>query len=238
MEVFHQAWTLPARRLLRRRSSTASTGRAARAAYAPRIAGAQTPDEMRRVLNLMVGELNASHLGIARRRRAAAPATSAGSALRFDRARVRATGRAARSPRSSRSVRPRVTPAGRARRLPRRGRRRDDRAARRTSTSCSRTRSTGASLLSVAPHAAGARRARGRRAAGQPGDREGPALPRSGSRSNRAYVAQGERRPARLRAHARHVGGRARRSSTSISTPTTTRATASSSTCATTTAAS
>lgn len=35
-----------------------------RAQYAPRIAGAQTPDEMRRLLNLMVGELNASHLGV------------------------------------------------------------------------------------------------------------------------------------------------------------------------------
>jgi hypothetical protein len=34
---------------------------AVRAQYAPRIAGAQTPAEMRRLLNLMVGELNASH---------------------------------------------------------------------------------------------------------------------------------------------------------------------------------
>src|SRR6185436_13589330 len=32
--------------------------------YAPRIAGARTPDEMRRLLSLMVGELNASHSGI------------------------------------------------------------------------------------------------------------------------------------------------------------------------------
>ena len=38
--------------------------RAVRAAYAPRVAGARTTDEMRRVLNLMVGELNASHSGI------------------------------------------------------------------------------------------------------------------------------------------------------------------------------
>lgn len=37
---------------------------AVRAMYAPRIAGARTPDEMRRLLSLMVGELNASHSGI------------------------------------------------------------------------------------------------------------------------------------------------------------------------------
>jgi Tol biopolymer transport system component/C-terminal processing protease CtpA/Prc len=33
-------------------------------AYAPRVAGARTPDELRRVLACMVGELNASHVGI------------------------------------------------------------------------------------------------------------------------------------------------------------------------------
>lgn len=32
--------------------------------YAPYIAGSHTPDEMRRVMNLMIGELNASHSGI------------------------------------------------------------------------------------------------------------------------------------------------------------------------------
>lgn len=62
---------------------------AMRARYEPQIRGARTPDEMRRLINLMVGELNASHLGIA------APAPSAGQptqtgttgrlGLRFDR---------------------------------------------------------------------------------------------------------------------------------------------------------
>nr|MDQ2667071.1 DPP IV N-terminal domain-containing protein [Gemmatimonadota bacterium] len=33
-------------------------------AYADRVAGARTPDEMRRLMNLMIGELNASHMGI------------------------------------------------------------------------------------------------------------------------------------------------------------------------------
>ena len=56
---------LHARRLLRRQVPRRGLGRGA-AQYAPRIAGAQTPDEMRRLLNLMVGELNASHMGVAR----------------------------------------------------------------------------------------------------------------------------------------------------------------------------
>jgi Tol biopolymer transport system component/C-terminal processing protease CtpA/Prc len=37
---------------------------AVRTRFAPQVAGAQTPDELRRLLQLMVGELNASHLGV------------------------------------------------------------------------------------------------------------------------------------------------------------------------------
>ena len=37
---------------------------ALRGQYLPYIAGAQTPDELRRLMRLMVGELNASHLGV------------------------------------------------------------------------------------------------------------------------------------------------------------------------------
>ena len=37
---------------------------AVRTAYEPRVAGARTPDEMRRIISLMLGELNASHMGI------------------------------------------------------------------------------------------------------------------------------------------------------------------------------
>jgi Tol biopolymer transport system component/C-terminal processing protease CtpA/Prc len=60
--------------------------------YGPLIEGAATPDEMRRLLNLMVGELNASHLG------AGAPMTSAVTAtgrlgLRFDRETYEASGK-------------------------------------------------------------------------------------------------------------------------------------------------
>ena len=55
---------LPARQLLRPGSSTASTGTRCARQYQPRVAGAATSDEVRRLITLMVGELNASHLGI------------------------------------------------------------------------------------------------------------------------------------------------------------------------------
>ena len=37
---------------------------AVRAAYAPRVEASRTPDELRRTLNLMIGELNSSHTGV------------------------------------------------------------------------------------------------------------------------------------------------------------------------------
>lgn len=67
------------------------------ARYAPYVAGARTPDEMRRVIGLMIGELNASHTGIS----AGGPPPGAGAGnaggtgklgLRFDRAAYDATG--------------------------------------------------------------------------------------------------------------------------------------------------
>jgi Tol biopolymer transport system component/C-terminal processing protease CtpA/Prc len=63
-----------------------------RAEYEPLIAGSRTPDEMRRLLQLMVGELNASHLG------ASAPpsgnqASTGRLGLRFDRREYEANGR-------------------------------------------------------------------------------------------------------------------------------------------------
>jgi tricorn protease len=65
---------------------------AVRRTYAARIAGAQSPDEMRRLLNLMVGELNASHMGVAAP--AGGPAPSVGKlGLRFDRAEFETNGR-------------------------------------------------------------------------------------------------------------------------------------------------
>jgi tricorn protease len=63
-----------------------------RATYEPRVAGARTPDEMRRIISLMLGELNASHMGIT------APAqttqTTLGRlAVDFDRAEYESSGR-------------------------------------------------------------------------------------------------------------------------------------------------
>ena len=56
--------------------------------FAPHVAGAGTPDELRRVLSLMLGELNASHMGISAPMAGAADGPPRGSVgklgLRFD----------------------------------------------------------------------------------------------------------------------------------------------------------
>ncbi|GLC28384.1 S41 family peptidase [Roseisolibacter agri] len=57
---------------------------AVRARVAPAVAGARTPDDLRRVLSLMVGELNASHLGV--QAPGGAPPTTGRLGVRFDRA--------------------------------------------------------------------------------------------------------------------------------------------------------
>ena len=60
---------------------------AVRTAYAPRIAGAKTPDEMRRVLSLMVGDMDASHMGVSAPPPPGAPTAATGRlGLEFDRA--------------------------------------------------------------------------------------------------------------------------------------------------------
>lgn len=63
MEVFHQAWSY-LRDHFYDPNFHGVKWDATRAVYEPQIAGARTPDEMRRLINLMAGELNASHLGI------------------------------------------------------------------------------------------------------------------------------------------------------------------------------
>jgi len=63
MEVFNQAWEYLNDNFYDPNFHGANWS-AVREAYAPIIAGARTPDEMRRLLNLMIGELNASHMGI------------------------------------------------------------------------------------------------------------------------------------------------------------------------------
>ena len=63
MQVFQQAWSYLRDNFFDPRFNGVDWP-AVRARYAPLVAGAATRDEMRRLLNLMVGELNASHLGV------------------------------------------------------------------------------------------------------------------------------------------------------------------------------
>jgi tricorn protease len=62
MEVFRQAWTYMRDGFYDEKFHGADWGEV-RAGFTPVVAGVRTTDELRRVLNLMFGELNASHLG-------------------------------------------------------------------------------------------------------------------------------------------------------------------------------
>jgi len=62
MEVFRQGWSYLRDFFYDPNYHGANWG-AVRAEYEPLIEGSRTPDEMRRLMQLMVGELNASHLG-------------------------------------------------------------------------------------------------------------------------------------------------------------------------------
>jgi tricorn protease len=91
MEVFHQAWTY-LRDFFYDPKFHGVDWQSMRGQYEPLIAGARTPDEVRRLLQLMVGELNASHLG------AGAPfsqtqVTTGRLGLRFDRREYESSGR-------------------------------------------------------------------------------------------------------------------------------------------------
>ena len=91
VEAFQQAWTYLRDQFFDEKMNGVDWS-AVRTAYQPRIAGSRTPDEMRRIISLMLGELNASHMGIS------APAqpsqTTLGRlAVDFDRAEYEANGR-------------------------------------------------------------------------------------------------------------------------------------------------
>lgn len=67
---------------------------AVKSAFEPYAAGARTPDELRRVIALMIGELNASHTGISGPPQGAAPAPPAGKlGLEFDRVEYESSGK-------------------------------------------------------------------------------------------------------------------------------------------------
>jgi tricorn protease len=82
MEVFRQTWELQNKGFYDENFHGANW-QTIRTAYEPYAAGAQTPDELRRILNLMVGELNASHSGVS----GSTPSawTTGRLGLRFDR---------------------------------------------------------------------------------------------------------------------------------------------------------
>jgi len=63
MEIFRQTWDLQYKGFYDE-GYHGVDWKAMRELYAPYAAGAATPDELRRILNLMVGELNASHSGV------------------------------------------------------------------------------------------------------------------------------------------------------------------------------
>ena len=90
LAVFQQAWSYLRDNFFDEKMHGADWN-GLRDTYADHVAGARTPDEMRRLMNLMIGELNASHLGIG-----GPPAQQpyAGKlGLRFDRAEYERDGR-------------------------------------------------------------------------------------------------------------------------------------------------
>ncbi len=90
LQVFRQAWTL----LRDNFFDTSFNGvnwEASREVYGARAAGAGTPDELRRLISLMIGDLNASHLGITGPGGGGAVAGRLG--LRFDRRDYESAGR-------------------------------------------------------------------------------------------------------------------------------------------------
>ncbi len=91
IEAFHQAWTYLRDQFFDEKMNGVDWN-TVRETYAPHVAASRTPDEMRRVISLMLGELNASHMGIG------APPPASGSttgrlAADFDRVEYEGTGR-------------------------------------------------------------------------------------------------------------------------------------------------
>ena len=89
-EVFDQAWSMLRDNFFDAKFNGVDWD-AERRAYLPRVAGAATADEMRRIVRLMIGDLNASHLGFTG---GAVTSNNVGRlGLSFDRAEYESTGR-------------------------------------------------------------------------------------------------------------------------------------------------
>ena len=91
IEAFHQAWRYLRDQFFDEKMNGVDW-QAVRAVYEPRIAGVRTPDEMRRVISLMLGELNASHMGISEPPQGS-QSTLGRLAIDFDRGEYDRTGR-------------------------------------------------------------------------------------------------------------------------------------------------
>ncbi len=81
--VFQQAWRMLNDNFFDAKHNGVDWA-AARTAYGARVQHTRTPDEMRRVTQLMIGELNASHLGFAAPAGSAAPPFTGRLGVRFD----------------------------------------------------------------------------------------------------------------------------------------------------------
>jgi len=91
MEVFRQGWSY-LRDFFYDPAYHGANWEGVRAQYEPLSSGARTPDEMRRLLQLIVGELNASHLGAGAPQAGNQPSTGR-LGLRFDRGEYETNGR-------------------------------------------------------------------------------------------------------------------------------------------------
>ena len=91
VESFHQAWTYLRDQFFDEKMNGVDWN-AVRTTYEPRVAAARTPDEMRRIISLMLGELNASHMGISAPP-ADAQTTTGRLVVDFDRAEYESAGR-------------------------------------------------------------------------------------------------------------------------------------------------
>ena len=91
VEAFHEAWTYLRDQFFDERMNGVDWN-AVRTTFEPRIAAARMPDEMRRIISLMLGELNASHMGISAP--AAITQTTTGRlAIDIDRSELESNGR-------------------------------------------------------------------------------------------------------------------------------------------------
>jgi len=91
LEVFRQAWTYMRDNFYDPKFHGANWDQV-RTEFAPLVAGARTPDEMRQLISRMLGELNASHLGISAPANNFPPPAIGRLGLRFDRGEYESAG--------------------------------------------------------------------------------------------------------------------------------------------------